>query len=471
MHHPITGHGAVGGPIRSGRGNVGPGGEAATIRLWGAHLLAGALTVFAASMGSTASAVAASSAAPAPVAISCHAAPGIDRSIAAQEDRDVLPATDPLHGGAYRSAVRGLVYEQGAWRQHFEVYYQEGSGDLAHTIAVLLCRLYCYGEAHLAPYHAFLDPTRPDAGDDGSGTAVPLNRFYISNSGNAGGAEDEGALYLLEAVHRRHPVELAREVAHEYSHLTVPGIRGFDGSRASEDWANGYLGEVLYTRWLGEDSNQTELPGGAVLQWSEARCLALEGAFLKVGPGIFSRPANHFWEFEGALLYLGDLYGFPLLARVLAFSQNTTGADTAQKIADALAGYPAAPVKVYGQLAALMLEGGRWVPYSAGSPCTLLPGSAVRQYVYLRRGDYHLKIEAAQSAWRLRGAVLGRGASTVLLGGFSDSAAETTFPSTAAGWYLLQWRNVGPAAVTIESWNWDPVSNAVEAPAAGKRAP
>ncbi|MBX3120334.1 MAG: hypothetical protein KF784_14830 [Fimbriimonadaceae bacterium] len=43
------------------------------------------------------------------------------------------------------------------------------------------------------------------------------------------------------------PVEMLREVAHEYGHATLPPVGGF---KTPEDWANGYLGEKLYMRWM-----------------------------------------------------------------------------------------------------------------------------------------------------------------------------------------------------------------------------
>lgn len=43
---------------------------------------------------------------------------------------------------------------------------------------------------------------------------------------------------------------MAREVAHEYGHAVLPPVGGF---RQPEDWANGYLGERLFLRWLRDD--------------------------------------------------------------------------------------------------------------------------------------------------------------------------------------------------------------------------
>ncbi len=43
------------------------------------------------------------------------------------------------------------------------------------------------------------------------------------------------------------PLEMAREVAHEYGHAVLPSVGGFV---QPEDWANGYLGEKLFLRWV-----------------------------------------------------------------------------------------------------------------------------------------------------------------------------------------------------------------------------
>ena len=53
-------------------------------------------------------------------------------------------------------------------------------------------------------------------------------------------------IYIYDLASFTDPVEMAREVAHEYGHSTLPGIGTYT---APEAWANGYLGEKLYLLW------------------------------------------------------------------------------------------------------------------------------------------------------------------------------------------------------------------------------
>lgn len=83
--------------------------------------------------------------------------------------------------------------------------------------------------------------------------------FYLSWGGEAGGeqmiADDTeagirrkvNAIYVYDIASFTDPVEMAREVAHEYGHAVLPAVGGFE---EPEEWANGFLGEKLFLRWL-----------------------------------------------------------------------------------------------------------------------------------------------------------------------------------------------------------------------------
>ncbi|MEQ1933705.1 MAG: hypothetical protein ABL962_07490 [Fimbriimonadaceae bacterium] len=58
------------------------------------------------------------------------------------------------------------------------------------------------------------------------------------------------AFYVYDLESFKDPVEMAREVAHEYGHATLNAIGGF---KEPEDWGNGQLGEKLYLRWLSQE--------------------------------------------------------------------------------------------------------------------------------------------------------------------------------------------------------------------------
>jgi hypothetical protein len=87
--------------------------------------------------------------------------------------------------------------------------------------------------------------------------------FYLCWGGKAGGEQLReqdvsvdgnpfmvNSIYLYDLKSFDGPVEMAREVAHEYGHAVLPAVGGFE---KPEDWANGYLGEKLYLRWLRDE--------------------------------------------------------------------------------------------------------------------------------------------------------------------------------------------------------------------------
>lgn len=86
--------------------------------------------------------------------------------------------------------------------------------------------------------------------------------YYLCWGGQAGGEQLMGeeivrnrpvtvsTIYIYDLKSFDSPVEMAREVAHEYGHAVLPGVRGYT---APEDWANGYLGEKLFMRWLRDE--------------------------------------------------------------------------------------------------------------------------------------------------------------------------------------------------------------------------
>jgi hypothetical protein len=86
--------------------------------------------------------------------------------------------------------------------------------------------------------------------------------FYLCFGGQAGGEQmfDEeiengfarkvNTIYIYRIDSFTDPVEMAREIAHEYGHATLPPMGGFE---SPEEWGNGYLGERLYLRWMRDE--------------------------------------------------------------------------------------------------------------------------------------------------------------------------------------------------------------------------
>lgn len=57
-------------------------------------------------------------------------------------------------------------------------------------------------------------------------------------------------IYIYDLSSFKDPVEMAREIAHEYGHAVLPGVSGF---KQPEPWSNGFLGEKLFLKWIRDD--------------------------------------------------------------------------------------------------------------------------------------------------------------------------------------------------------------------------
>ncbi|MBL8059720.1 MAG: hypothetical protein JNK63_03275 [Chthonomonas sp.] len=95
---------------------------------------------------------------------------------------------------------------------------------------------------------------------------------YLCDRGKAGGeqrfGEDPGItdeygnpqrtnqIYIYDLPSFTKPLEMIREIAHEYGHATLPPIGGY---KAPESWANGFLGEHLYLVWIARELREGRL--------------------------------------------------------------------------------------------------------------------------------------------------------------------------------------------------------------------
>jgi hypothetical protein len=133
----------------------------------------------------------------------------------------------------------------------FFVFSQErkDSNDTALAVGRMLERLWEYNYTHYNFDHV-----------DVFGHGVDY--VYLCKGGEPGGEQrfEEDAvngtrpqkvctMYFYDLATFKDPVEMAREVAHEYGHASLPGVEGYSDP---EDWANGFLGEKLYLKHIDE---------------------------------------------------------------------------------------------------------------------------------------------------------------------------------------------------------------------------
>ncbi|MGI4789116.1 MAG: hypothetical protein ACRYFS_09725 [Janthinobacterium lividum] len=130
-----------------------------------------------------------------------------------------------------------------------------------------VCYLYLPGAESAALLCAIHYPTQSDAplaariarllalahqtlvqktGHEAANGTVPFD-VWLCAGGKSGGEQWRSNIYLYNLETPRSSIEWIREIVHEYSHLALPAIGGYD---APEYWANGYLGERLLVRWF-----------------------------------------------------------------------------------------------------------------------------------------------------------------------------------------------------------------------------
>lgn len=240
------------------------------------------------------------------------------------------PKIDPKDKLEYEYVVTGYASSppeaQGNHPIRFRVFSQQRKkvGDPAELACRLLLRLWKYNYERLK-----LDHSR-----EYNGQIVDV---YLSWGGQAGGEQlftedtENGRLrpanviYIYDIASFTDPVEMAREVCHEYGHASLPPVGGFV---KPEDWGNGYLGEKLYMRWLRDDTKAGALQPidttGASAKdldaWCQKNADPLLDRVLLNGPDFAALKGSGplaLDSYIGLNLYAQEVLGNPTFARSL----------------------------------------------------------------------------------------------------------------------------------------------------------
>ena len=137
----------------------------------------------------------------------------------------------------------------------FSVYSQERKtkGDLAPMVGRMLLRLWehnfdAYKLDHSPTYKfGVVDVYLCFGGKAGGEQMFDVDSQYKLENGSS---RPVNTIYIYDLASFKNPIEMAREVAHEYGHASLPAVGGF---KIPEDWANGYLGERLFLVWLRDE--------------------------------------------------------------------------------------------------------------------------------------------------------------------------------------------------------------------------
>ena len=155
-----------------------------------------------------------------------------------------------------------VATEKNPFELRFQIFAQEQKNSKAPQVAQMLLRLWDYNYERLKLVHSPL-------------YHGGLVEVYLCYGGRAGGEQllDEettpdtvhpgrtivnkvNTIYIYDLPSFTDPVEMAREVAHEYGHATWWPIGGFN---EPEEWADGYLAEKIYLRWLRDAMAKGEI--------------------------------------------------------------------------------------------------------------------------------------------------------------------------------------------------------------------
>ncbi|HTE17337.1 MAG TPA: hypothetical protein VK689_03020, partial [Armatimonadota bacterium] len=159
---------------------------------------------------------------------------------------DYGPTRDPRYNQAYPLCLQVACSSKGddaRSGRRFVIHYLKPEDEpLARRVGAVMAHLYWIGVDYL--------------GKGWSGSRYA--NVWLARNGTAGGEEFEGHLYLFAILEHRAPAEWVRELAHEYSHTHLPRVGEFT---QPEKWANGYLGERLFLKWMLSDNGFTDVWG------------------------------------------------------------------------------------------------------------------------------------------------------------------------------------------------------------------
>jgi hypothetical protein len=150
---------------------------------------------------------------------------------------------DELHETGFKHIDYGYVWQPSRKRYevrvaaHWEAPAQQ---SLAQSALGATLAFYCLTKELLG-----FDPTKP-WGD-------PVD-VWVTNKGQPGARAQGRAIYLYAAGTPRPPGEWLREVAHEYGHVSFPGLGGF--TQTDDEWVDGHLAELLLPKWLSATESQ-----------------------------------------------------------------------------------------------------------------------------------------------------------------------------------------------------------------------
>lgn len=170
------------------------------------------------------------------------------------------PKISPKNNWSFSWIVPGMGRSPGqpdVYSLRFRVYLQTRNEqrDLGPLVARAMLQLWGFNVRKLRLDHSpsyfmrLVDVYLCDNGVPGGEQRFGEDPSIVDEFGRT---QRTNQIYIYDLDSFTQPIEMMREVAHEYGHATLPPVGGY---KTPEYWANGFLGENLYLTWLNRESS------------------------------------------------------------------------------------------------------------------------------------------------------------------------------------------------------------------------
>lgn len=195
------------------------------------------------------------------------------------------PRLDPKYRWEFPFVVRAYLSTGGEEGLRFVVHAQTArTYPIAIRVARQLLRMLEFAHAHLGydnplAYGQRVDVFLSDGGKPGGEQGV------FEGPDESGRLRSFNCIYIYDLDSFREPVEMAREVAHEFGHVVIPPVGGFE---KPERWANGALGERIFLSYLAStqiaDEDRMGASVAAIRSWVAKNVQSLADEVFLHGP-------------------------------------------------------------------------------------------------------------------------------------------------------------------------------------------